>query len=51
LRINAVKQQWYCDPCGSGGDLIAFVERLNGWSFREALKFLADRGGCLTRAR
>jgi hypothetical protein len=47
LRIDAVGQQWYCDPCGFGGDLIAFVQWFNRCGFRDALEFLAGGGGSL----
>ena len=30
LRVNVSRGLWYCDPCGVGGDGIAFIQRLRG---------------------
>jgi hypothetical protein len=40
LRVNRDKGVWYCDPCGSGGDVIRFIEIAEKCSFKEALKIL-----------
>ena len=40
LRVNPDKQVWYCDPCATGGDVIRFVELVEGVPFREALNIL-----------
>lgn len=45
LRINTQKQVWRCDPCNVGGDVFAFVRRLNKCNFPEALRFLGERSG------
>ena len=50
LRVNAEKQAWYCDPCGTGGDVFTFVERHRQTDFRGALAWLADRAGIATAA-
>src|SRR4030067_3251422 len=36
---------WKCFGCGLGGDVISFVEQIEGMEFYEALKYLADRVG------
>jgi len=41
LRVNTARGLWYCDPCGIGGDGIAFVQRLRGASFAEAVREVA----------
>jgi hypothetical protein len=40
LRVNRDRQVWYCDPCGSGGDVIRFIELVEKVSFKEALEIL-----------
>jgi len=40
LRVNQEKQAWYCDPCGTGGDVIRFIELVEKVSFPEALSIL-----------
>jgi DNA primase len=40
LRVNPDKQVWYCDPCGTGGDVIRFVELVEGVDFKGALSIL-----------
>ena len=38
-----------CFGCGVGGDAIAFVQRVDGLSFAEAVERLADRAGVQLR--
>ncbi|OGM13930.1 DNA primase [Candidatus Woesebacteria bacterium RBG_16_41_13] len=40
---------WKCFGCNLGGDVISFVEQIEGLEFREALKLLADRVGVKLR--
>jgi DNA primase len=36
---------FYCFGCQAGGDVISFVRELNGYSFIEAIRHLAERSG------
>lgn len=42
LHVNVKEQYYKCFACGEGGDLFKFVEKMEGCSFQEALKKLAD---------
>ena len=41
LRIDPVKQLWYCHPCGEGGDGLQLMMRVRRLSFAEAVRELA----------
>lgn len=43
--IHPDKQYWYCHAGCGGGNAIGFIERIEGWRFSEALKWLAERAG------
>lgn len=43
--VSPVRQSYYCFGCGAKGDIFTFVQELDGLSFKEALKTLADRAG------
>lgn len=44
--VDAEKQQWRCyGACNEGGDVFTYAMKLNGWSFGDALKELAQRAG------
>jgi DNA primase len=45
FTVQVVFQIYKCFSCGAGGDLIDFVMRIEGISFYEALKLLAERHG------
>ena len=45
FSINDAKGFYHCFSCGESGDAIKFVERMEGLSFVEAVKKLADRCG------
>ena len=44
-RVNLTKQQYYCDVCGTGGDVFDFVMRQKECAFKDALWYLARRAG------
>lgn len=43
--VHAVHQFYKCFGCGAGGDVLKFVMEIEGLTFYEALKSLADRYG------
>jgi DNA primase len=43
--VHGVHQFYKCFGCGAGGDVIKFVMEIDGLTFYEALKALADRHG------
>lgn len=43
--VSPVRQSYYCFGCGAKGDIFTFVQEMEGLSFREALKSLAERAG------
>ena len=45
FSVSESRQFFYCFGCQTGGDVISFVRELNGYSFPEALRHLADRCG------
>ena len=45
FSVHAVHQFYKCFGCGAGGDVLKFVMEIEGISFYEALKLLAERNG------
>ncbi|MFC1810260.1 DNA primase [Patescibacteria group bacterium] len=45
FMVSPEKQLAYCFGCHKGGDMIAFVEEVEGVEFKEAVKILADKCG------
>jgi DNA primase len=45
FNVNPAHQFYKCFGCGEGGDVIKFVEKIEGLSFYEALTLLAERHG------
>ncbi|PIE20402.1 MAG: DNA primase, partial [Proteobacteria bacterium] len=45
FHVHRDRQFFYCFGCQTGGDVITFVRELNGYSFIEALRNLAERVG------
>ncbi len=44
-------ERWYCFGCGSGGDVLDFVQRTQGVGLPEAIRRLQSDGGCAVRPR
>src|SRR5215204_6087404 len=49
FNVTPARGLWHCFGCGLGGDAIAFVQRVDGLSFAEAVERLADRAGIRLR--
>ncbi len=45
FHISSDKQLYYCFGCGSGGNLIDFVMKIENLDFVDSIKFLAERSG------
>ncbi|MCX7981852.1 MAG: DNA primase [Syntrophales bacterium] len=45
FTVSPEKQIFYCFGCGTGGDVVSFLIKINNWSFPEAVRFLAERLG------
>ncbi len=45
FMVNPELQIFKCFGCGAGGDVISFLQRIEGLEFGEALKILAERAG------
>src|SRR5829696_4612697 len=49
FNVTPARGLWHCFGCGLGGDGIAFIQRVDGLSFAEAVERLADRAGVQLR--
>jgi DNA primase len=49
FNVTPARGLFHCFGCGVGGDAIAFVQRVDGLSFAEAVERLADRAGVQLR--
>ena len=45
MRVIPAKQIFHCFVCGTGGDVLTFVQKFYTMEFREALEFLAEKAG------
>lgn len=45
FSVSGEKQMYYCFGCGAGGNVISFIMQYENYSFKEALKLLAERAG------
>ncbi len=45
FMVSPDRQVFKCFGCGEGGDAITFLEKVEGWEFREALEELAKKAG------
>lgn len=51
MMISPERQSFKCFGCGEGGDVITFVEKIEGLDFYNALKILAERAGVELKSR
>lgn len=45
FMVSSERQVWKCFGCDLGGDVFTFLEKIEGWDFKEALEELAKRAG------
>ena len=45
FMVNQELQIYKCFGCNEGGDIFSFVEKMEGYDFRQALETLAERAG------
>ncbi|GAB4073425.1 DNA primase [Barrientosiimonas marina] len=45
FSVTQDKQIFHCFGCGKGGNVLTFIMEIEGYTFSEALKFLAERSG------
>lgn len=45
FHVSTQKQMFYCFGCGTGGDVITFIMKIENLSFPEAVRHLADIAG------
>src|SRR3989344_4537272 len=45
FMVSPERQSFKCFGCGEGGDVFTFLEKIEGWDFREALEEIAKRVG------
>ena len=51
FMVSPEKGIYHCFGCGEGGDMISFIEKMEGLDFRGALELLARRAGVELRAK
>jgi len=51
FTVNRDKQIFYCFGCGEGGNVITFLMKMNGLSFPEAVRNLAEKTGVIIPER
>ena len=49
FNVNPARQFFHCFGCGEGGDVIAFVMKVDGLTFTEAVERLAEKYGVQLR--
>lgn len=50
FMVSVERQAFKCFGCGEGGDVFTFLEKVEGWDFRETLEELAKRAGVKLKA-
>lgn len=43
--VNRPRQSWHCFGCNIGGDVISFVQKIEGMDFIDAMEHLAQKAG------
>lgn len=44
--VSPTRRTWHCfGACGEGGDVISFLQKINGWTFIESCHWLANKYG------
>lgn len=51
FNVNPAREIFHCFGCGAGGDVFAFVMRIEGISFPDAVRKLAQRAGVAIEER
>jgi len=51
FNVNPAREIFHCFGCGAGGDVFAFIMRLEGISFPDAVRKLAQRAGVTIEER
>ncbi|WP_067965046.1 DNA primase [Nocardiopsis trehalosi] len=49
FNVTPARNLWYCFGCGEGGDVIGFLQRIEGLGFVEAVESLAQQAGVRLR--
>lgn len=49
FSVNAEEGLYYCFGCNASGDIISFVQQIEGLDFRSAVELLAERAGISLR--
>lgn len=49
FHVRPALGRWHCFGCSEGGDVISFVQKIDGLGFAEAVEFLAGRYGVQLR--
>ena len=49
FHVTPARQFWHCFGCSEGGDVISFLQKIDGLSFVEAVERLADKYGVQLR--
>jgi len=45
FSVNQDKQIYHCFGCGAGGGVVSFIMQIEGLSFPDAIRFLAEKAG------
>lgn len=49
FHVRPAVGRWHCFGCNEGGDVISFVQKVDGLTFADAVEYLADRVGVQLR--